>query len=279
MSDRFPNRSKTNPIPAHIDVVADTPHPTRSPDSPDPRLVNGRFLYIEDAWMVLTEPNIYVADGTSKSCRWCHVFEGLDHARDCPYTIAKRQTTEQAARIEQDSGRGGDSAEGADATPVQAATSPPGPSPTERVWHRHPDEHHHNDPDHPDTTDHVHVDFARMRHTHPDDVPCEVAGMAGHPPRSSDSPDPTHGERGDNDRTHAELMDAMNRIAANKVGENEYKRGWIDAIAAISVTPTAPRLTAIALLRRIVEASDLDSSIPLFEAVQDAGRFLEEAGR
>jgi hypothetical protein len=37
MSDRFPNRSKTNPIPAHVDVVADTPHPTRSPYSPDPR--------------------------------------------------------------------------------------------------------------------------------------------------------------------------------------------------------------------------------------------------
>lgn len=34
---------------------------------------------------------------------------------------------------------------------------------------------------------------------------------------------------------HASLMDAMTRIAASKVGEgDEYKRGWIDALGAVS---------------------------------------------
>ncbi len=43
---------------------------------------------IEDAWMILAE-KAYQPDGTSESCRWCRVFRGLDHAQDCPVTIAK----------------------------------------------------------------------------------------------------------------------------------------------------------------------------------------------
>ena len=39
----------------------------------------------------------------------------------------------------------------------------------------------------------------------------------------------------DLDSVHASLMDAMNRIAASRVCENdEYKRGWIDALGAVS---------------------------------------------